>query len=151
MELPNFFRFTPLPFSHACLFAAGFDGYKESAIFRRKRLICGIPLQSGYFKIPYKQAELHPTDLLADGTGATYKCFRRAKNLAEGRLRRPEHSNAKEWSRLADGKTKRYADIYLPCRLMACTASPIASGKVSRLHSSQNLTVVLLVFVSVHQ
>ena len=41
---------------------------------------------------------------------------------------------------------KRYADIYLPCCFMACTASPIASGKVSRLYSSQNLTVALFGF-----
>ena len=41
---------------------------------------------------------------------------------------------------------KRYMDSYLPCCLMACTVAPIASDRVSRLHSFQNLTVALFGF-----
>ena len=35
-----------------------------------------IPRQFGYFKISHKQAELHPTGLLAGGASAPYKRFR---------------------------------------------------------------------------
>ena len=41
---------------------------------------------------------------------------------------------------------KRYMDSYLPCCLMACTVAPIASDRVSQLHSFQNLTVALFGF-----
>jgi len=42
----------------------------------------GGKVQSGYFKIPYKQAELHPTGLLVGGAGAPYRRFRPGKKLA---------------------------------------------------------------------
>lgn len=41
----------------------------------------GGKVQSGYFKIPYKQAELHPTGLLVGGAGAPYRRFRPGKKL----------------------------------------------------------------------
>ena len=47
-------------------------------------LCFGMPLQSGYFKTPYKQAELHSTDLLAGGEDATTSVFARAKTWRKG-------------------------------------------------------------------
>ena len=51
---------------------------------KKKHLLCrcfffGIPRQFGYFKLSHKQAELHPTGLLAGAAFAAYKCFRRRR------------------------------------------------------------------------
>lgn len=37
VELPGYFRFVPLLFSHACLFAAGFDGYDLTVTYKMIR------------------------------------------------------------------------------------------------------------------
>lgn len=53
----------------------------------------GGKVQSGYFKIPYKRNCTQPAFWSAAQVRRT-GVFARAKNLAEGRLCRPEYSNA---------------------------------------------------------
>ena len=61
--------------------AEGRSGPKARGVHKKghdvcRVLFCVIPRQFGYFKISHKQAELHPTGLLAGGASAPYKRFR---------------------------------------------------------------------------